>query len=153
MVTWFAAQQTRIYKDDEIYNNSNLIILGQHDPHAIDQNKDKLDNELKRVWEIEETGVKSQLKEKHIEDENQADELENFAKDIRFEGDRYQAKLQWIETDNMPPLMGNYDLCNRRLNSLMFRLKKDPKLLKQYDDVFYGTIIYRNNRASGRIRI
>ena len=54
-------------------------------------------------------------------------------KDIRFEDDRYQIKLPWIEADNMPPLTGNYDLCNRRLNSLMFHC---PKLLKQYDDVF-----------------
>ena len=36
----------------------------------------------------------------------------------------------------MPLLTGNYDLCKRRLNSLMFRLKKDPELLEQYDDVF-----------------
>ena len=57
-------------------------------------------------------------------------------KDIRFEDDRYQVKLPWIETDNMPPLTGNYDLCKRRLNSLMFRLKRDPKLLKRYVDVF-----------------
>ena len=121
---------------DEIHINSNLIILGQHDPYAIVQNPDKLENELKRFWEIEETGVKGQFTEKHIEDENQADEHENFVKDIRFEDDRYQVKLPWIETDNMPPLTGNYDLCNRRLNSLMFRLKKDPKLLKQNDDVF-----------------
>ena len=113
-----------------------MIILGQHDPYAIVQNPDKLENELKRFWEIEETGVKGQLTEKHIEDENQADEHENFVKDIRFEDDRYQVKLPWIETDNMPPLTGNYDLSNRRLNSLMFCLKNDPKLLKQYDDVF-----------------
>ena len=121
---------------DEIHINSNLIILGQHDPYAMVQNPGKLENELKRFWKIEETGAKSQLKEKHIEDENQADEHENFVKDIRFEDDRYQVKLPWIETDNMPPLTGNYDLCNRRLNSFMFRLKKDPKLLKQYDNVF-----------------
>ena len=121
---------------DKIHINSNLIILGQHDPYAIVQNPDKLENELKRFWEIEETGVKGQLTEKHIEDENQADEHENFVKDIRFEDDRHQVKLPWIETDNMPPLTGNYDLCNRRLNSLMFRLKNDPKSLKQYDDVF-----------------
>ena len=121
---------------DEIHINSNLIILGEHDLYAIVQNPDKLENELKHFWEIEETGVKGQFTEKHIEDENQADEHENFVKDIPFEDDRYQVKLPWIETDNMPPLTGNYDLCNRRLNSLMFHLKRDPKLLKQYDDVF-----------------
>ena len=70
-----------------------MIILGQHDPYAIVQNPDKLENELKRFWEIEETGVKGQLTEKHIEDENQADEHENFVKDISFEDDRYQVKL------------------------------------------------------------
>ena len=53
---------------DEIHINSNLIILGQHDPYAIVQNPAKLENELKCFWEIEKTGVKSQLKEKHIEE-------------------------------------------------------------------------------------
>ena len=81
-----------------------MIILGQHDPYAIVQNPDKLENELKRFWEIEESGVKGQFTEKHTEDENQADEHENFVKDIRFEDDRYQVKLPWIETDNMPPV-------------------------------------------------
>ena len=100
---------------DEIHINSTLIILGQHVPFAIVQNPDKLENELKRFWEIEETGVKGQLTDKHIEDENQADKYENFVKDIRFEDDRYQVKLPWIETDNVPPLTGNNDLCNRRL--------------------------------------
>ena len=103
-----------------------MIILGQHDTYAIVQNPDKLENELKRFWEIEETGVKSQLKEKHIEDENQADEHENFMKDICFEDDRYQVKLPWIETDNMPPLTGNYDLYNHRLNSF----EKGPEIVK-----------------------
>ena len=41
-----------------------------------------------------------------------------------------------VDAENIPSLTGNYDLCKRRLNSLMFRLKKDPKLLEQYDDVF-----------------
>ena len=95
---------------------------------------------MKRFWESEETGVNSRsFIDKCIEDEN-TDEHENFltdiATDIRFVGNRYQVKLPWIDAENMPSLTGNYDLCKRRLNSVMFRLKKDPKLSEQYDDVF-----------------
>ena len=62
------------------------------------------------IWESEETGVNSRsLIDKHIEDEN-TDENENFLKDIRFIGDRYQVKLPWIGSENTPPLTGNYDL-------------------------------------------
>ena len=122
--------------DDEMHVNSCLIVQCQHDPFIIEQHSDKLENTLKRFWESEETGVNSRsFIDKRIEDEN-TDEHENFLKDIRFVGNRYQVKLPWIDAESMPSLTGNYDLCKRRLNSLMFRLKKDPKLLEQYDDVF-----------------
>ena len=139
--------------DDEMHVNLCLIVQGQHDPFIIEQHSDKLENTLKRFWKSEETGVNSRsFIDKRIEDEN-TDEHENFLKDIRFVGNRHQVKLPWIDAENMPSLTGNYDMCKRRLNSLMFRLKKDPKLLEQYDDVFSGTVIVRYHRASKAIRI
>ena len=114
--------------DDEMHINSYLIVQCQHDPFIIKQHPDKLEKTLKCFWESEETGVNSRsLIDKHIEDQS-TDEHEHFLKVIRFVGNRYQVKLPWIEAENMPPLTGNYDLCKSRLNSLMFRLKKDPKL-------------------------
>ena len=110
--------------DDEMHVNSCLIAQGQHDPFIIEQHSDKLENTLKCFWESEETGVNSRsFMDKRIEDEN-TDEHENFLKDIRFVGNRYQVKLPWIDAENMPSLTGNYDLCKRRSNSLMFRLKR-----------------------------
>ena len=122
--------------DDEMHINSYLTVQGQHDPFMIEQHPDKLENTLKSSWESEETGVNSRsLVDKHTEDEN-TDEHENLLKDIRFVGNRYQVKLACVEAENVPLLTGNYDLCKRRLNLLMFRLKKDPKLSEQYNDVF-----------------
>ena len=109
--------------DDDV--NSCLIVQGQHDPFIIEQHSDKLENTMKSFWESKEAGVNSRsFIDKRIEDGN-TDEHENFLKDIRFVGNQYQVKLPWIDAENMPSLTGNYDLCKRRLNSFMFRLKKD----------------------------
>ena len=121
--------------DDEIQVNSCLIVQGQYDPFIIEQH-DKLENTLKRFWESKGTGANSRsFIDKRIEDEN-TDKHENFLKDICFVGNQYHVKLPWIDAESMPSLTGNYDLCKRRLNSFMFRLKKDPKLSEQYDDIF-----------------
>ena len=96
--------------DDEMHVNSCLIVQGQHDPFIIEQHSDKLEDTLKHFWESKETGVNSRsFIDKRIEDEN-TDEHENFLKDIRFVGNRYQVKLPWIDAENMPSSTGNYDL-------------------------------------------
>ena len=47
---------------------------------------------------------------------------------------RYNVKFPWLE--NVVSTSDNYDLCHRRLDSLFSRLKRDPKLMKGYDEVF-----------------
>ena len=51
---------------------------------------------------------------------------------IQKEG-RYEVGLPWHE--NMPTLPSNYEVCVSRLNSLVKRLKREPDVFEQYDNV------------------
>ena len=42
--------------------------------------------------------------------------------------------MPWLE--NVVSTSDNYDLCHHRLDSLFSCLKRDPKLMKGYDEVF-----------------
>ena len=72
---------------------------------------------------LESLGIKS----------NEPAVYDQFLNDITFDGDRYQVKLPFKE--NHPPLPDNYQLSKTRLESLVRRLKSNPELLKQYDQV------------------
>ena len=55
----------------------------------------------------------------------------------RKEG-RYEVGLPWRE--NMPTLTSNYDVCVSRLNSLVKRLKHEPEVFEQYNEVIQKQI-------------
>ena len=63
---------------------------------------------------------------------------ENFESDIKFENQRYVAKLHVKE--NHPLLPDNYTVSLKRLNELKMRLDKNEHLLKSYDDIFQEQI-------------
>ena len=115
-------------QSDELRISSNLVIQGHCETLAVKNTKsDELVDNLKRFWEIDSMGTN--------DDENENKEHE-FLKDIDFVNKRYQVRLPWVVNELMPPLPEDYNLCKGRLNSLLFRLRKDPDLLKQYDAVF-----------------
>ena len=58
---------------------------------------------------------------------------DKFVQQISFDGQRYQVSLPWKE--NTPPLQDNLELCHRRLDSLLRRLKQNPQLLAEYDSI------------------
>ena len=94
---------------------------------------------LKRFWETEESG---RSKEQPKDDNEVADEHETFPRGIRFGNKRYKVKLPWLTDTKMPPLSDNYDLCHRRLNSLMFPLRKDKNLLTSCNNVFQEQLLF-----------
>ena len=115
-------------QSDELRISSNLVIQGHCETLAVKNTKsDELVDNLKRFWEIDSMGTN--------DDENENKEHE-ILKDIDFVNKRYQVRLPWVENELMPPLPEDYNLCKGRLNSPLFRLRKDPDLLKQYDAVF-----------------
>ena len=119
--------------NDELRTSSNLISHCFKKSICIKEQSDEIIDTLKRFWETEESGTS---KEQPKDDNDVADEHEKFPLGIRFENKRYEVKLPWLTDIKMPPLSDNSDLCHRRLNSLMFRLRKDKNLLTSYNNVF-----------------
>ena len=81
------------------------------------------EQDIKTFWDLESLGIKS----------NEPAVYDQFLNDITFDGDRYQVKLPFKE--NHPPLPDNYQLSKTRLESFVRRLKSNPELLRQYDQV------------------
>lgn len=84
---------------------------------------ESLDAGLKRFWELESLGIH---KEEHPVQQQ-------FSQKISFKQGRYEVHLPW--RDSHPHLPDNYDLCKKRLDGLLKRLRQDPEKLRQYDAV------------------
>ena len=65
--------------------------------------------------------------------EREASVYDKFSSDIRFTGERYQVKLPF--KDNHPMIQDNYSAASRRLTTTIKKLKDQPEILKQYDQV------------------
>ena len=84
---------------------------------------DHLNSSLKKFWDLDTLGIK----------EAEDSLIERFSSDIVFKEGRYKVKLPW--RDNHPILPSNYQMSLKRLFGLLRRLKSDPSLLKEYNDV------------------
>ena len=83
----------------------------------------KLNETLKTFWELESIGIA----------EKQKSVYDKFEDQIKFENNRYVVNLPFKE--DHPLIEDNFNLNMNRLENLMKKLKRDPELLKQYDDV------------------
>ncbi|XP_068735432.1 uncharacterized protein [Montipora capricornis] len=84
---------------------------------------DSLEEEIKHFWDLETLGIKH----------DEPTVYEKFIEDIRHNGQRYEVKLPFKE--DHPLLPDNYHLSKMRLESLLWRLKSNPEVLKHYDEV------------------
>ena len=82
-----------------------------------------LDNKTKEFFDFETKGIKP----------NETSVYEHFLDSIRFDGQKYVVKLPFRES--APLLPDNYQLSLKRLNSMLSRLRKQPELLKEYDEI------------------
>lgn len=82
-----------------------------------------LDDQLKKFWELESLGIPQE----------ESPIYEKFLQQIRFDGQRYEVSLPWKEPHL--PLPDHYDLCCKRLGGLLMRLRRDPQLLKEYNQI------------------
>ena len=80
-----------------------------------------LEGEVKKFWDLESLGIKTPSIH------------EEFLEKLTHRGDHYQVNLPWKATH--PPLPDNYELSQRRLSSLLSRLRKEPNVLKEYDNI------------------
>ncbi len=82
-----------------------------------------LDKCLRSFWELESLGIREP--QKTIYDE--------FADDITFRDGRYEVSLPWKEFHD--PLPNNYLLSQSRLRGLLHRLKQNPAIFHEYDEI------------------
>ena len=80
-------------------------------------------DDLQKFWDLETLGIK----------EHETSVHDKFSNDITFTGERYQVKLPF--KDNHPMLPDDYTVALRRLTTMIKKLKNQPEILKQYDDV------------------
>ena len=82
-----------------------------------------LDDQLKQFWELESLGISA----------NETSVYEKFLQQIYFDGHRYEVSLPWKE--HHPSLPDNYELCCKRLEALLRRIRQTPHLLEEYDRI------------------
>ena len=104
--------------------NSHLAITGEFKSLFETNEHDELVNTLKEFWETESIGIKEQVEESSGN---------SFIKDLSYDGKRYVVGLPWKESREAIP--SEYQLCRNRLNSLHLKLKRDPELLNEYDNI------------------
>jgi hypothetical protein len=81
-----------------------------------------LDDAVHRLWDLDSLGIK------------ETDEVyEAFGDSIRFDGVRYSVKLPWKVGHATLPT--NYELSLSRMKSQVKRLRKQPNILVEYDNI------------------
>ena len=121
---WLLSGPVKGTLDRSYVTHSNLIIEGHDDLFARNED-DVLTNTLKNFWETEAIGIK---------DLTQQETKESFKIDVAWSEDRYEVNLPWKE-NCLPLSSNNYLLCESRLRSLHHKLRKDPELLAEYDNI------------------
>ncbi len=121
--------------------HTNLIISSQTECLGESSN-DGLTGTLKKFWETDAIGIHE------LQDES---EVKPFMTDVNFDGKRYVVGLPW--TENRPK--SHYDLCFHRLKALQRRLKDEPQLLTEYDNIIKeqleNEIIERVDQPEGTV--
>ena len=112
----------------QIECSSNITVAHVLKTDAILVEKENdLEDEIKRFWNHESLGVKSN---ENIDDF----ESENLMQDkIKFDGKRYEISLPL--KDDHPIIPDNYNIAKSRLNSQLDRLKLKPEVFDEYNFV------------------
>ncbi|RUS68645.1 hypothetical protein EGW08_023593 [Elysia chlorotica] len=82
--------------------------------------------DIRMMWNLDSIGIGPEESE---EDKM----LDNFNKEIKWNGERYTVKLPWKDDSYKKTLMNNKSHALSRLNSLSKRLNKNPDMKARYD--------------------
>ena len=82
-----------------------------------------LDDQLSNFWELESTGIKQKCDSV----------LDKFLEGLTFNGERYEVRLPWKSSHLILP--DNYELSLSRLRGTLRRLRQQPGILCEYDNV------------------
>ena len=109
-------------KEGENFTFANNIFYVCHiQAHSLNE----LDSQMKRFWELESTRILNKEKQPY----------NHFDKSIcKNQENRYEVKLPFKE--NHPLIHDDSQMCKERLLKLHKKLKNDPELLSQYNEIF-----------------
>ena len=82
-----------------------------------------LDDQLSNFWEFESIGIKQECDSVH----------DKFLEGLTFNGERYEVRLTWKSSHPIFP--DNYKLSLSRLGGTLRRLRQQPEILCEYDNV------------------
>ena len=116
--------ESRICSGNNVINNNLVLDILPSREEVVDESREIVES-LDRFWKHESMGIA-----------NDEQPSKYAPMEIAFkENQRYEVGLPW--KDNISDeLETNYDLSKRRPLSLYNKLKADPKLLSQYNEVF-----------------
>ena len=128
--------------ENDTHNNvaSNLVLDIIPSRQEIVDESQEITDSLDRFWKQESCGL--------VEDEitenarNQETENDAWKMDIKFKerDSKYEVSLPWKFQFSDERLDSHYELSKKRLHLLHERLRKNPDLLKEYDDYFKDQI-------------
>lgn len=95
---------------------------------TIGGNDATLDDTLKKFWDLEAIGIKTE----------ESSVYEEFTQNIVFHDGRYCVHLPW--KGYHPPLPDNFNLCQTRLFGLIKRLRQSPHILREYGKIIKDQI-------------
>ena len=87
------------------------------------ESPDNLHDLLSKFWDLETLGIR----------QDEMSVYDKFTQEVKFNGERYEAKLPFKEEHPMLP--DNYALCVKRLSSTLRRLRAKPEVLQEYDRI------------------
>jgi hypothetical protein len=84
--------------------------------------------QLKNFWELESIGIRG----------DESSVYDKFVEEVRFNGERYEAKLPFKE--HHPTIPDNHAVSVKRLGRLVHRLQDQPALLTEYDKIIQDQV-------------
>lgn len=109
--------------DNEYFGNKRIDVLN------IRVMKEGLDEDLRKLWELEGIGIKS-----NDETSNRDLEIMNkFESNLKFENNRYTTNLLW--KDQKENLGSNFKIAKKRFFELNRKLTRDIELFDKYKDI------------------
>ena len=108
----------------EVMTSTNLISAHVMKTTVESEEDGRLEDLVHKFWSLDAI---------NISDKNETGVFERFTETTFFENGRYTVCLPWKDAVGVIP--DNFQLCQARLNSLMRRLRKNPKLLQEYNEI------------------
>ena len=112
-----------------VVGSSDTSIISVNSSHVLSVNcEDSLNDQVKKFWDLETLGIRDIEKSCY----------EDFEETItRNEDNRYEINLPFKQ--NHPIIHDNFEQSKTRLKGLHEQLKRNPDLMKKYDEIFQGS--------------